>query len=107
MKAVFIKFATLTILIYCKSSDKPEQFDYRDYVDQKILLKGYDEKSDFTDSLASISLKLPLRLDTFSFRLFDDGFDDHIAQTIMKIIGETKIVLGFFFCISGHLTFFY
>lgn len=65
MKAVFIKFATLTILIFCKSSNKPEKIDYGGYDDQKILLTGYDEKSDFTDSLASISLKLPLRLDTF------------------------------------------
>lgn len=65
MKAAFIKFATLTILISCKSSDTPEEIDYSGYNDQKILLTGYDEKYDFTDSLASISLKLPLRLDTF------------------------------------------
>jgi len=65
MKAAFTKFATLIILFSCKSSDRPEEINYSGYNDQNILLTGYDEKYEWNDSLASVTLKIPDRLDTF------------------------------------------
>ncbi|HET6768402.1 MAG TPA: hypothetical protein VFH08_13420 [Chitinophagaceae bacterium] len=49
----------------CKPSDRPKEIDYRGYTHQQVFLKGYDEKFEWNDSLALISLKTHERLDTF------------------------------------------
>jgi hypothetical protein len=65
MRSAFIKFATLTILISCKSSFKPREIDYNGFNDKKIYLLERDSNYGFKDSLAVLSIKVPGRLDTF------------------------------------------
>jgi hypothetical protein len=63
MKSALI-FVTTIIIISCKSSDEAKKINYDNYIDKEIYLVGRDSNWDLQDSLGSISLKIPKRLDT-------------------------------------------
>src|SRR5262245_10299736 len=64
MKSSLIIFTAAIVIISCKSPD-PKELDYSGYTNRKTLLTGYNNKYEWSDSLAYISLKIPERLDTF------------------------------------------
>jgi len=65
MNRVFLKIVTLTIFISCSDADKPGEINYTGFIDKDIVLSGYDQNFELTDSLCLVSLKIPSRLDTF------------------------------------------
>jgi len=65
MTRTFLKIVTLSIFISCSDADKPEEISYTGFIERNIALSGYDENFELTDSLCSVSLKIPTRLDTF------------------------------------------
>ena len=64
MKAPLPLFIII-ILVSCKTSDEPQEIDYIGFIQKEISLAGFDKKIDLTDSLASVSMMIPERLDTF------------------------------------------
>jgi hypothetical protein len=65
MKLILLHFVIAMIIVSCKQADKKEQIDYSGFTDREISLAGYDERPEWNDSLARVSLKIPIRLDTF------------------------------------------
>jgi len=65
MKAISLKLITVIIFISCKSGDKKSKIDYMGFVNKEIKVIGYNKNVDLKDTLGLLSLKIPLRLDTF------------------------------------------
>ena len=65
MTRTLLKIVTLSIFISCSDSRKPEEINYTGFIERGIALSGYDENFELTDSLCLVSLKIPVRLDTF------------------------------------------
>ena len=65
MKSILLHFVMAMVIISCKQADKKKQIDYSGFTDREISLAGYDERPEWNDSLAYVSLKIPVRLDTF------------------------------------------
>ena len=67
MNSTLLKFAIIIILTSCRSSDKSTEVDYTGFVEKNIQLVGRDSNYDLKDSLGSILIKIPQRLDTFYY----------------------------------------
>jgi len=65
MTRSFLKILILSIFISCSDAGKPEEISYTGFIERNIALSGYDENFELTDSLCLVSLKIPIRLDTF------------------------------------------
>jgi len=65
MNRILLKIVTLNIFISCSDADKSEEINYTGFVERHIVLSGYDENFELTDSLSLVSLRIPARLDTF------------------------------------------
>ena len=65
MHTTLLKIVILIIFISCSDADKSEEINYTGFIQKDILLSGYDENFELTDSLCLISLNTPSRLDTF------------------------------------------
>jgi len=65
MNRILLKIVSLSIFISCSDADNLEEINYTGFIEKDIVLSGYDENFELTDSLCLVSLKIPSRLDTF------------------------------------------
>ena len=65
MRSAILKFIIAIILTSCTLLGKKTEIDYTGFVDKEFKITGYTKEIDLRDTLGIVSLKIPLRLDTF------------------------------------------
>lgn len=65
MKSTFIICITALIIISCTSSNRAKEIDYNGFNEKVIYLAEKDSNYTYKDSLATVFIKIPERLDTF------------------------------------------
>lgn len=67
MNSTLLNLAIIIILSSCRSSEKSSEIEYTDFVEKNVFLIGRDSTYDLKDSLGSIHIRIPQRLDTFYY----------------------------------------
>ena len=88
MNSTLLKLAIIIILASCGSSDKSTEIDYNGYVEKNVYLVGRDSIYDLKDSLASVLIRIPQRLDTFYY--WHDPSDCSSCGWIKYRFGDKK-----------------
>src|SRR5687767_12704063 len=65
MKATFVKYLLVIILVSCKASDKQKEISYAGFTEKDVPISTYILEKHEKDTLAILSIKIPERLDTF------------------------------------------
>jgi len=64
MKTNFLPFLII-ILTSCNISNEPKEIDYSGFSEKQVVLKTYNLDNELNDTLCTIFIQIPLKLDTF------------------------------------------